>query len=73
VGLFCPRCHLPYDTLVRDEARLSMHEVVARCEKCLHITVYRSNGVSDLTEREIAEIAEIVAAKRAAALEGEES
>jgi hypothetical protein len=70
--LLCPQCHLAYDTLIRDEARLSMHEVLARCDRCRHITVYRSNGVSDLTEREIAEIAEIVAAKRAAALEGEE-
>jgi hypothetical protein len=55
VPTFCNACHLPYDTLVRDEAKFSVHQVLQRCPECRHIVIYRSSGMPELTEIEIAE------------------
>lgn len=49
----CGTCHLPLDSLVRDEARLSVYQVLHRCAECSHIIVYRSTGLSEPSETEI--------------------
>lgn len=52
-GDFCPVCKMPYDTLVRDEARLSVYQVLTRCAACSHIIVYRSSGMPEPSEGQI--------------------
>jgi len=47
---------MPYDTLLRDEAKIvPVFEVVTRCPDCNHIIAYRSSGLPPVTEKEINE------------------